>query len=118
MGIYNPIVRDSDGATIRLDKQEAEQADTTALAKRVINVDSAGNVILTPETTFTQALDNNTNGQPDFIGFAAPGSDKSAAAWQIRKITYSGVFPTDIQFADGDALFNNVWNNRAGLSYS
>ena len=81
-------------------------------------MDGSGNILLTPETTFTQAIENNGVGIPLFIGFAAPGSAKSAASWQIRKITTSGNFITDVQFADGDALFNNVWDDRAGLSYS
>ena len=36
------VTRDSDGATLDLDKQEAEQADTTAKAKQVKLVDSTG----------------------------------------------------------------------------
>jgi len=39
------IVRTSDGSTIDLNYEEAEQADTTARAKRVILVNSAGTVI-------------------------------------------------------------------------
>lgn len=45
MGMYSPITRDSDGKTIKIDKQEAEQADITARARRVILVNSAGTVI-------------------------------------------------------------------------
>lgn len=39
------VKKTSDGSTIDLDIQEAEQSDTTARAKRVINVDSTGTVI-------------------------------------------------------------------------
>jgi len=39
------VTRDSDGATIDLDQEEAEHANTTANAKRVILVNSAGTVI-------------------------------------------------------------------------
>lgn len=39
------ITRDSDGATIDLAQEEAEHADTTANAKRVILVNSSGTII-------------------------------------------------------------------------
>lgn len=43
--MVNQVTRDSDGTTVRIDKQEAEQADITARAKRVLIVNSAGTVI-------------------------------------------------------------------------
>lgn len=39
------VTRDSDGVTVRLDKEEAEHADTTANAKRVVLVRPSGNLI-------------------------------------------------------------------------
>ena len=39
------ITRDSDGATIDIEQEESEQADTTARAKRVLIVNSSGTVI-------------------------------------------------------------------------
>jgi hypothetical protein len=51
-----------------------------------------------------------------YVGEAEAGTATSAAAWRIKRIsTASG---TSIQWADGDTLFNNVWDNRAGLTYS
>jgi len=41
----NVVVRDSDSKTIRLDKQEAEQSEIDARAKRVVNVDGSGGVV-------------------------------------------------------------------------
>ena len=50
-----------------------------------------------------------------YVGEARPGSVTSAALWRIKRLdTTSG---TSIQWADGDTLFNNVWNNRASLTY-
>lgn len=43
--MVNQVTRDSDGTTVRIDKQEAEQADITARAKRVLLVNSSGTVI-------------------------------------------------------------------------
>jgi hypothetical protein len=51
-----------------------------------------------------------------YVGEAQPGTATSAPAWRIKKLdTASG---TSVKWADGDTLFNNVWDNRAGLTYS
>ncbi len=54
----------------------------------------------------------------EYIGYAKPGTATSAASWQIKKISYSGNNTTSILFADGNTKFDNVWDNRAALSYS
>lgn len=51
-----------------------------------------------------------------YIGYAAPGSLTSAAKWQICKLdSSSGVALT---YANGSGNYNQVWDNRASLSYS
>lgn len=50
-----------------------------------------------------------------YIGHSAPGGATSAGSWRIQRMTNAD---TTIVFADGDSLFNNVWDNRASLSYS
>lgn len=52
-----------------------------------------------------------------YAGAAEPGSATSAASWQIQRLTFSGN-DVVVEFADGDADFDNVWDNRASLSYS
>lgn len=51
-----------------------------------------------------------------YIGKAATGSATSSGVWQIQKIDESS--GTVITWADGDANFNNVWDDRASLTYS
>jgi len=69
--------------------------------------------------TYTTALDYDVNGNLIYQGQAVPGSAKSAAVWKIKKFTYDGSSNlTDIQFADGNNDFDNIWNNRASLNYS
>lgn len=51
-----------------------------------------------------------------YIGKAQPGSAENAAVWQIKKITISGT-ETITTYADGDADYNNVWDDRLSLSY-
>ena len=61
-------------------------------------------------------LDNTTTANTIYIGKAPIGSVTSGAVWQIFKLdTSSGLIKT---WADGDSAFDNVWNNRASLSYS
>lgn len=51
-----------------------------------------------------------------YIGQARPGSLSSQAVWRIKRVdASSGV---DVTFADGNANFDNVWDNRASLNYS
>jgi len=54
-----------------------------------------------------------------YEGWAAPGTATSAAAWQICKHTYDGT-PNRLttKFAGGTNDYNQVWDNRASLSYS
>jgi len=65
----SPIKRDSDGVTFRLDKQEAEQADITARAKRVIHVDSSGDTIKATRTreNLSGAAGSGVNGNTDRV---------------------------------------------------
>lgn len=51
-----------------------------------------------------------------YVGEAAIGSATASAVWRIKKLdSTSGLV---ITWADGDELFDNVWDNRASLSYS
>lgn len=60
-----------------------------------------------------------SGGLAQYLGYAAPGSATSSAVWAIKKITYDGSNnATDIQWAGGAASFVNIWDNRAGYSYS
>lgn len=53
-----------------------------------------------------------------YIGKAVPGSATSAASWYIEKITLSGGNPTVAEKVGGIVKFNQIWDNRASLSYS
>ena len=52
-----------------------------------------------------------------YVGEAAAGSATAGAAWRIKRITTTGA-DLSVQWADGDTNFDNVWDNRAGLSYA
>ena len=51
-----------------------------------------------------------------YIGEATFGADENAAVWRIRKLPTVGTV-LSIQWADGNQKFDNVWANRASLTY-
>lgn len=108
MGIYSPVTRPSDGKTIRLDKEEAEQSEINFNAKKTVEV----------VDFLIQRIDYDSNGLPEYMGWALPGTTNSADGWFIKKNTISGTQITEVNFANGSTDFNQVWNDRTGGSYS
>ncbi len=53
-----------------------------------------------------------------YVGSALPGSAESAAVWQIMRMDETADPDLTILWADGDNQFDNVWDDRLGLSYS
>ncbi len=61
----------------------------------------------------------NANGEPEYIGYARPNTAESAAAWQIKKLTYDANNDvTAIDFAGGNNEYDKVWDNRASYTYN
>lgn len=52
-----------------------------------------------------------------YVGEADPGTATSTAGWRIKRLTETGP-DVAVAWADGDANFNNVWTNRASLTYT
>ena len=51
-----------------------------------------------------------------YVGKSHCGCPTNKPHWQIQRITTSGSVTT-IEFADGDALFDNVFDDRTTLTY-
>jgi len=77
----------------------------------------ANDVILTEAPALIKRVEYNASNLPVYIGWAAPGTASSAAAWQITKHTYTGNNVTLIEFADSNTNFDNIWDSRASLNY-
>lgn len=75
------------------------------------------------DVTFARQLDD-TGGTPNILyyGEAVPGQQTNQASWRIQRITVTtdggGNDDVEVEWADGDANFDNIWDNRLGLSYS
>lgn len=52
-----------------------------------------------------------------YIGEAAIPLDESKPFWRIRKFNKTGNV-TQMLWADGNELYDNIWADRASLSYS
>lgn len=62
-----------------------------------------------------------TVGLTTYVGMtvkSTPATATSAALWAIKRIVYDGTSRFTQTWADGDLNFDNIWDNRAILSYS
>jgi len=57
------------------------------------------------------------SGTVTYRGYAQLGTKTSAAKWKITRTTITGTV-TLTEYADGDMKYDNIWNDRAGLTYS
>lgn len=58
-------------------------------------------------------------GQPEYIGYAQPGSSDGSTVWSIKKLAYdSSSRVTSIKWADGTNAFTKEWDERATYTYS
>ena len=53
-----------------------------------------------------------------YFGKAVIASAEGSAVWQIKKMTYGSDGGINTYWADGNANFDNIWTNRAALSYT
>lgn len=50
-----------------------------------------------------------------YIGYARPATQESEAKWRIKRLDVSSGLKT--KWADGNHEFDNVWTDRATLTY-
>ena len=61
-------------------------------------------------------VDTDTSPTLIYIGKAEVGESKALNVWQVFVVdTANGA---EITYADGNAEFDNIWDDRVGLSYS
>lgn len=74
------------------------------------------NVATIIDVPLTCRIDDTSTANTTYIGKATIGSATSGAVWQIAKLdTSSGLIKT---WADANASFDNVWDDRVSLTYS
>jgi hypothetical protein len=72
--------------------------------------------------TLEKQVDFTDSDATVYQGFAEPGALTSQAVWRITKTTFTSNSPNsddvEVRFADSNSDFDNVWDDRASLSYS
>jgi hypothetical protein len=53
----------------------------------------------------------------EYIGEAYPGTSTADNRWRIKKLVYSGSSVTGMFWAGGNDKMDNVWDDRASLTY-
>jgi hypothetical protein len=105
---YNPAYSENDVVPIAIDKTTGglivHQADSNK------DLDS----ISTYEGAISKRIDESSE-TITYIGEAVTGSSEIASVWRIRKIDFNN--PITIKWA-GTAAFDQVWSNRASLTYT
>ena len=81
-----------------------------------VTINSDGDSIETRAQAMKTAIDEASS-TITYVGEAACGTPVSAAAWRIKRITQSGSVML-IEWANGSSNFNQIWNNRAALTYT
>lgn len=97
----------SDGSIIRSDRIKLPAP---------VNVYNGGGGVGRKAVSYETRIDE-VDATLTYVGKANPGSDTDQNVWQIQRILVVGS-ETVIEFADGNAEFDNVWDNRASLTYS
>jgi len=65
------------------------------------------------------AVEYDASDNAVYVGESAPGTSQSSIGWRIKTITYDASDnATDVKWANGDHNFKNVFDDRAGYSYS
>ena len=72
---------------------------------------------ISPELDYLASVDDDDN--PEYVGYAEPGTASSAAKWQIRKVTYEANTDTivSVKYAGGSAAFDKAWDDRDSYTY-
>ena len=87
--------------------------------KKVFIADSFVNVLdrlkAELEVQYNRLID--VEGSYTYVGEALPGTGEGEAKWRIKRIEEIGD-DFNILWADGDADFNNIWNDRTSFTYS
>jgi hypothetical protein len=70
-------------------------------------------VVVIPGSEIINRAYKSDTKQIEYLGYAMPGTDNSAAKWTIRKYTYN----LNNQVSAERMAFNAVWDDRETISY-
>lgn len=92
---------------------------TDASGRLWVNPSSVTQPTTSNEDRYTLKLDYAGGPSLIYLGAAAPGTATSAASWQIKRFSYDGSSNVSaIEYGGSTRNFNQIWDNRAALTYS
>jgi hypothetical protein len=115
MNTEQKITKIVDGDTPSIEASVIQQGATGAVAVSITDGSGSPIVSFGSSEVYTTRVDKPSD-TIIYVGDAEVGSDESDAVWRIQKIDKTN--PLSIKFADGNASFDNVWTNRASLTYT
>jgi hypothetical protein len=115
-GLNGRLQRIAQHLTTLLSKIPAALGQTTMAGSLSVAIASDQSAISVSEASYKTAIDE-ASASVTYVGRAVAGTATSAASWQVSKFTLTGAVLVQ-ETADGDFLFNNIWDNRASLTYS
>ena len=68
------------------------------------------------DTTYSIRVDEVST-DLTYVGEAQIGTDDNSPSWKIKRLLTTGTVLA-ITWADGNQQFDNIWANRAALSYT
>lgn len=75
-----------------------------------------GRIPVLIESDPLKMIDDYSVAGTEYIGWAVCGASTASPIWKIcRKVTVASV--ETVEWADGDAKFDNIFDNRATLTY-
>lgn len=89
--------------------------DISLYRRPVHNKDSYGNDKTISKNDAPTRIDD-TDENNIYLGWAQYGTGENEPYWRIKKIENNGGVWAQ-KYADGDELYDNVWNNRLNLNY-
>lgn len=103
----------------QLKSVEIGGTDGVAVRRLKINSDGSINAVTGGSSSYAVKIDDTTTANMVYIGKAdltGAAISTAGAVWQIKRLDTS-TLALDAKWADGDASFNNIWDNRASLTY-
>jgi hypothetical protein len=104
--------------TVTVDIQETDDSilvyGNDGSTNRAIRTDALGRTV-TVSTNYALRLDDTSTPNVTYVGQAAIGSGTGSAVWQIKKIDETTGMT--ITWVDSNDSFDNIWDNRTGLTY-
>lgn len=87
------------------------------IVKLSLSADGVGAAVtgMLPTSSAALALRVDEGATYMYVGEAEPGTATSAASWRVKRMT---IADATIVWADGNSNFDNIWDNRASLTYS